>query len=74
MYEIPQRVTTKNALNLNIEVIVFYERNISSIVSDSAQHWSTFLFFQNSHQMTDSLLFYTLMDIFWNIYHNLLIL
>ena len=43
MYEIPQRVTTKNALNPNIEVIVFYEntlleRNLSSIISDSAQH------------------------------------
>ena len=41
MYENPQRCSTKYALYLNEEVIVFYdntllERNLSSIVSDSA--------------------------------------
>ena len=54
MYEIPQRVSTKYALYLNKEVIVFDdnllpERNLSSIVSDSAQHWSTFRFSQDSY-------------------------
>ena len=53
MYEIPQRVSTKYALYLNKEVTVFddnllHERNIYSIVSDSAQHWSIFRFFQDS--------------------------
>ena len=43
MYEIPQRVSTKHALYLNKEVIMLDdnllpERNLFSIVSDSAQH------------------------------------
>ena len=54
MYQIPQQVSTKYALYLNKDVIVFDdnllpERNLFSIVSDSAQHWSTFRFFQDSY-------------------------
>ena len=43
MYETPQQFSTKYAVNLHKEVIVFYvntllDRNLSSIVSDSVQH------------------------------------
>ena len=52
--ESPQRISTKHALYLNKEVMILDdnllpERNFFSIVSDSAQHWSTFRFFQDSY-------------------------
>ena len=57
MYENPQRCSTKYALYLNWEVIVFDdntlpERNLSSIVSDSAlkMDYSKFLKNQQFYQ------------------------